>query len=220
VNRVRLAFWTMLVAVIAGLNYVSRFSNNSSTNRNGNEIYSWADFAAGASVYVFWLLLVLAIAVERYDLLALRRPTSWPRALGICVLAVITIFVVEGLVSYIPLPQSPGKEQGLTPSHWEPAHAGAFAANVFLFCAIAPFVEELMFRGLGQSLLRFVGRYSSMLLVGTAFGLSHGLVEGLLVLIPFGVVLAFVRDETDSAVPGMFVHSLFNSIAIAVSVLR
>ena len=49
----------------------------------------------------------------------------------------------------LPLPQSPGKEQGITNVHWEPAHAGAFAANVVLFAVVAPFVEELTFRGAG-----------------------------------------------------------------------
>ena len=67
--------------------------------------------------------------------------------------------------------------------HWEPAHAGAFAANFVLFAVIAPFVEELTFRGAGQSLLRFLGRAPSILLVGVAFGLAHGLVEALLVLV-------------------------------------
>ena len=34
--------------------------------------------------------------------------------------------------------EDPGKEQGLTPRHWEASHAGAFAANIVLFCVIAP----------------------------------------------------------------------------------
>ena len=75
---------------------------------------------------------------------------------------------------------------------------------------IAPFVEELTFRGVGQSLLRFLGRVPSILLVGLAFGLAHGLVEALIVLVPFGIALAWLRDRTDSVIPGMFVHGLFN----------
>ena len=38
----------------------------------------------------------------------------------------------------------------------------------------------------------------AILIVGLAFGASHGLVEGLLVLVPFGIFLAIVRDRTDS----------------------
>jgi len=123
------------------------------------------------------------------------------------------------VVATLPLPESPGKEQGLTPTHWEPAHAGAFAANLVLFVLIAPVVEELTFRGVGQSLLRFLGRTPSILLVGISFGLAHGLVEALLVLVPFGAALAWLRDRTDSVFPGMAVHGLFNGVALTVAVL-
>src|SRR6185503_19848895 len=97
---------------------------------------------------------------------------------------------------------SPGQEQGITNVPWEPQHAGAFAANLFLFAVIAPFVEELTFRGAGQSLLRFLGRVPSIVLVGIAFGLAHGLVEALLVLVPFGMALAWLRDRTESVLTG------------------
>ena len=80
-------------------------------------------------------------------------------------------------------------------------------------------VEELTFRGLGQSLLRFLGRWPSILIVGASFGIAHGLVEALLVLVPFGIALAWVRDRTDSVYPGMVVHGLFNAIALVAAVL-
>jgi membrane protease YdiL (CAAX protease family) len=132
---------------------------------------------------------------------------------------IVAILVWEYLVSKIPLPESPGREQGLTDVHWEPAHAAAFAANFVLFAVIAPFVEELTFRGSGQSLLRFLGRWPSILIVGVAFGLAHGLVEALLVLVPFGIALAWLRDRTNSVVPGMFVHAFFNGTALIAIVL-
>src|SRR5439155_24982539 len=125
----------------------------------------------------------------------------------------------EIVVSTLPI-ENPGKEQGLTPEHWEPAHAGAFAANLVLFAVVAPVVEELTFRGVGQSLLGFLGRWPSIVLVGVAFGLAHGLVEALLVLVPFGVALAWLRDRTNSVVPGMFVHALFNGAALIAIVWR
>jgi membrane protease YdiL (CAAX protease family) len=107
----------------------------------------------------------------------------------------------------------------LTPTHWEPAHARAFAANIVLFAIVAPVVEELTFRGVGQSLLAFLGRWPSMIVVGFAFGAAHGLVEALLVLVPFGIALAWLRDRTKSVLPGMVVHGLFNGIALAAAVL-
>src|SRR5206468_2106413 len=85
-------------------------------------------------------------------------------------------------------------------TNWEPAHAGAFAANCVLFAIVAPIIEELTFRGVGQSLLGFLGRWPSIVLVGVAFGLWHGLVEALIVLVPFGIALAYLRDRIGSAI--------------------
>ncbi len=45
-----------------------------------------------------------------------------------------------------------------------------------------------------------------MIVVGVAFGAAHGLVEALLVLVPFGIALAWLRDRTNSVIPGMIVH--------------
>jgi len=221
VNRGRLIAWTALVGAIAALNYGSRFSgsNAATTHSARDAVYSYSTFAGGLVVYLFWLALVLAIAVDRWNLLALHRPLSWPRAAGLAFGAIVIVFVVEGLVSLIPLPESPGKEQGLTPTHWEPSHAGAFAANLVLFALVAPVVEELTFRGVGQSLLRPLGRWQSIVLVGIAFGVAHGLLEALLVLVPFGIALAWLRDRTRSVFPGIVVHGLFNGIALAAAVL-
>jgi membrane protease YdiL (CAAX protease family) len=213
--RPRLVAWTVLVAVIAVLNYASRFSGGGTSTSARNAVYSYGTFAGGLVVYAFWFGLVLAIANDRWDLLALRRPQSWSRAAGLAVAAVVAVYAVEALVSLIPLPQSPGKEQGLTPTHWEPSHAGAFAANVVLFALVAPVVEELTFRGLGQSLLSFLGQWPAIVLTGIAFGLAHGLVEALVVLVPFGMGLAWLRDRTNSVLPGMIVHGLFNAAALA-----
>jgi uncharacterized protein len=220
VSRVRLAAWTGLVAAIAGLNYYGRFADSSSSSSGGrDEIYSWSGFVGGIIVYAVWLLIVVGIAADRSDLLALRRPRSWNRSFGYAAGAFAAILVTGAIVSLLPLPQSPGNEQGLTPTHWESRYAAAFAANFVLFAVVAPIVEELMFRGLGQSLLQAFGRVPAILVVGVAFGASHGLVEGLLVLVPFGIFVAIVRDRSNSVYPGMLVHAAWNASALLLSVL-
>jgi membrane protease YdiL (CAAX protease family) len=217
----RLAFWTVFVGLIGAVNYAARFVGGGSGSKgvSHQEVYSYSTFVGGTILYAVWLGIVLLIVIDRFDLLALRPPQGWGRALALGVLVIVTVFVWEKVISYLPLPESPGKEQGITNVRWEPAHAGAFAANFVLFALIAPFVEELTFRGSGQSLLRFLGRWPSILLVGVAFGLAHGLVEALLVLIPFGIALAWLRDRTDSVYPGMLVHAFFNAAALVFIVL-
>jgi membrane protease YdiL (CAAX protease family) len=220
---VRLAIWAGFVALIAAVNYAARFSGGSGAGSKGvshQEVYSYSTFAGGTILYAIWLGIVLLICLDRFDLLALRRPRDFWAAAGLAATVVVSIFVWEAVVSYLPLPESPGKEQGITNVSWEPAHAGAFAANFVLFAVIAPFVEELTFRGSGQSLLRFLGRWPSIVLVGVAFGLAHGLLEALVVLVPFGIALAWLRDRTESTVPGMFVHGFFNGAALIAIVVR
>lgn len=213
----RLAFWVAFVGLIAAVNYASRFTGGGGSSKgvSHQQVYSYSYFAGGTIVYAIWLGIVLMICIDRFDLLALRWPRRWKRALGLGASVVGAVLVWEAAISYLPLPESPGQEQGITNVSWQPAHAGAFTANFALFVVIAPFVEELTFRGAGQSLLRFLGRWPSILLVGLAFGLAHGLVEALLVLVPFGAALAWLRDRTNSVVPGMFVHALFNGAALA-----
>ena len=219
-SRVRLTAWCVFVGLITVINYAARFTGSGAgTSSSHQAVYSYSTFAGGMVLYAVWLGVVVLIAIDRFDLLALRRPRSWGRAAGLSLGLIVTIFAWELVVSALPLPESPGKEQGLTPTHWEPAHAGAFAANMVLFAVVAPFVEELTFRGEGQSLLAFLGRWPSILIVGLAFGLAHGLVEALIVLVPFGTALAYLRDRTDSVLPGMIVHGLFNGVALAASVL-
>ena len=215
-HRTRLAAWALLVGAVSALEYAARFSGSTSSSSTRNEVYSYSAFAGGLVFYALILGIALAIAYERVDFLALRWPGGHPlrTAAGVFV----SIYVVEVLVTLLPI-RNPGNEQGLTPAHWQPAHAGAFAANVVLLAGLAPVIEELTFRGVGQSLLQPFGRWPSIIGIGIAFGLWHGLVQAELVLVPFGIGLAYLRDRTRSVIPGMFVHAAFNGLALALSVL-
>jgi uncharacterized protein len=216
VHKTRLTAWALVVGAVAALEYAIRFSGGTSTATTRDEVYSYSAFAGGLVFYGLILGLVLAIAYERTDFFALRRPGGHP--LRIAAGVFVAIYICEVLVTLLPI-RNPGNEQGLTPTHWESAHAGAFAANVVLLVGLAPIVEELTFRGLGQSLLRPFGRWQSIIGIGIAFGLWHGLVQAELVLIPFGIGLAYLRDRTRSVIPGMVVHAAFNGLALTLSVL-
>jgi membrane protease YdiL (CAAX protease family) len=204
----RLAIWSSLASIFIVVAYLSPKGNGTET------VYSYKAFAENLAFYALWLGVVLAIAINRFDLLAFRMP-RWRRTLG--PMAIAALVIVAASIATLPL--HPGKEQGLTPTHWEPTHVGAFVANLFVFTLFGPLVEELTFRGEGQSLLRFLGRWPAIILVGTSFGLLHGLVAGELVLIPFGIALAWLRDRTDSVLPGVIVHGFFNGAVLAAAVL-
>jgi hypothetical protein len=90
--------------------------------------------------------------------------------------------------------------------------------NGLIVCTIVPFVEELTFRGLGFYLLRPYGKWIAILGTGVLFGLSHGLLLSLPIIIAFGCVLAWIRERTDSVIPGMFLHGTFNLIALVAAV--
>jgi sodium transport system permease protein len=68
-------------------------------------------------------------------------------------------------------------------------------------------------------LTRTLGATPAIVVIGLAFGAWHGLLVALLVLIPFGWALAYLRARTGSVVPGMIVHALFNAFAIATTLL-
>jgi len=211
-DKPRLAYWFILVGVLAVLQYAGRFLAGKPSPQI---LYEWSTAIGTVVQDAIILGLVLVIAKPRYSLLALRRPTAAWQALGYVAVALFSIYVLEGVYDVIT---NPGNEQGLTPSHWEPNHAAAYIANAVVICTFVPFVEELTYRGLGFSVTRRFGRWQAIFIVGLMFGLAHGLILTLPVIVAFGCALAWIRDRTDSVVPGMILHGTFNLIALIVAV--
>ncbi len=211
-DRGRLTAWTALVSVLALLGYATRAAGGKPPK---DAAYQYSTAASGLVQYAIILAVVLAIARPDWGLLALRRPASYRRVLSTALLVFAAVYATSAIVSAY---SDPGREQGLTPQHWDAGRAAPFAVNFFVFVAVAPAIEELTFRGLGYSLLAPLGSSAAILWVGLAFGLAHGLVEGLPILIVFGAGLALLRSRTDSVYPGMVVHAAFNAIALIVSV--
>ena len=80
-SHIRLAFWASFVAAIAVVNYASRLSGGREGGKgvSHQEVYSYATFAGGTVIYAVSLGNELLIVVDRFDLLALRRPRRWRR---------------------------------------------------------------------------------------------------------------------------------------------
>jgi membrane protease YdiL (CAAX protease family) len=209
-----LSLWTGFVLAFAALSYGSRFAEGKPPK---DVLYRWSTFEGGLIQFAVIAAIVYGIAGlgNRRQLLALRRPTSWPRALAIGIVIGVMITVLS--LALDPL-LHPGREQGVTPDRWEPNHAAAYVANGVIVAIVAPIVEELTFRGLGYSLLVRFGRWTAIVLVGVAFGLAHGLVEAFPLLAALGAGLAYLRSRVDSVYPGMIVHGMFNAVALTVAV--
>jgi membrane protease YdiL (CAAX protease family) len=210
-ERRRLALWFALIAFFIAVQYAGRSTGTAETD----PLYKWS-FAVGSVIQeAIFLLIVLAIAGFSVERLGLRLPQLKWRAAGLVVGGFFAVQIFEFI--YIALAH-PGNEQGLTPDKWQPQHAAAYVANGVVVCTLVPFVEELTFRGLGFYLLRPYGKWVAILGTGLLFGLSHGLLLSLPIIIIFGCVLAWIRERTDSTVPGMFLHGTFNLVALVAAV--
>lgn len=210
-----LTLWTSFVLAFATLSYSLRFTEGKPPK---DLLYRWSTVEGNLVQFAIIAAIVYGIAGlagERREVLALRRPASWGRAIRIGAGIGAGMIVLTTLLG--PLLQ-PGREQGITPDTWEPKHAAAYIGNGLVIAVVAPIVEELTFRGLGYSLLSRYGRWAAIVLTGLAFGLAHGLVQAFPFLAAFGMGLAYLRGRMNSVVPGMVVHGLFNAVALTVAV--
>lgn len=213
-RRGRLLAWGILVGLLALASYGARLSD---AETPGDVLYLWSTFAGALIQYGIMLVLILAIARGfGSPLLALDRPATIGRAVKLGAVALGVILVTAGLLGQV---LDAGSEQGLVPDAWDSNRAAPFLANALVVVLVAPFVEELLYRGLGMSLLfPFVGPLFSIAITGLAFGLAHGLVLGLPVLTIFGITLGWLRWKTGSVYPGVVVHGIFNGAALLAAV--
>ena len=164
---------------------------------------------------MFLLVIAIAHGLDR-RLLALRAPDDRWRAVRLAIVALVVIVAASAILSQF---LDAGDEQGLVPKGWDSSRALPFLANAAVVTLVAPFVEELLFRGLGYGLLtQFVLPVPAVLITGFSFGLAHGLVLGLPVLTIFGISLGWLRWQTGSVYPGMIIHCLFNASALVAAV--
>ena len=208
----RLAQWLVLVGFLALLAYGSRIDAG---KPDPEVLYRWSTAAGGVIQDAIVVALVLVIARGARPLLGLRGPKSFWMSVVFVAAAVVLVILFEAVYSNLV---HPGNEQGLTPDKWQPSHAAAYAANGAIVCTLVPFVEELTFRGLGFDLLRPYGKWAAIVGTGVLFGLSHGLLLSLPIIVAFGCALAWIRSRTDSVYPGMVLHALFNAIALVAAV--
>jgi membrane protease YdiL (CAAX protease family) len=207
-SRTGLTAWLTLATILIVLGFVGQAAGET----NSDVFYDYG--LALSSLVIYGILVGLTVWAGT----AYGNPFE---ALGLTVfsikwtaIAVGLIFLVLGLSFLLEPLLHAGEEQGYAPDVWRPDRARAFFVNGVVAATIVPFAEELFFRGLGVRALAFLG--SMVAIVGTAlaFGLGHGLLVALPILVSFGAALAWVRLRSDSVWPGVVAHGLFNALAL------
>jgi len=210
----RLLGWSLFVVIFSTVAYVSHFTDG---EREKDVAYRWSSSISGLVVYGLVLGLALLIARGRKlrSFLGFRRPSSWWRALAISLLTIVAVLVAGALVAPFG---NPKEEQGLIPSEWNSHRLAQFTAYTIIVTLFGPFVEEMMFRGVGYGLLEPFGRGRAVVVVGIAFALIHGLVAGFPVIATFGIGITYLRSRTDSIYPCILLHACYNGLGLAVGV--
>jgi membrane protease YdiL (CAAX protease family) len=109
------------------------------------------------------------------------------------------------------------QRQGIAPTH-DPRTSHQWIVlciAIVGLVVVAPFAEELVFRGLGFATL---GRYA-LPLTAALFALAHGLPVLLIPVAIAGLALGWVRQKSGSVLPGMGVHMSLNALALALALL-
>ncbi|MBI2252073.1 MAG: CPBP family intramembrane metalloprotease [Armatimonadetes bacterium] len=82
----------------------------------------------------------------------------------------------------------------------------------FLISFLGPFFEEIIFRGfLYTNLRKVLGFKTSLLLTAFIFSLIHGDLGATLPIFMLGAILTYLYEYSGSIVPGMVLHSLWNT---------
>lgn len=214
-SPVRLAIWISFAALIALVNFAA-YGSSGSTSATKDALFHWSTAVGSAIFAAIWIAISLAISDGKPELRALRLPQiSFSLALGWGLLAVLATFIASAIVSV--LGGNPAREQGLLTEHWQTGHSAAFAANAVALVVLAPLSEELFIRGLGFGLLRPIGQTVAIVVPALVWALMHGLPSAIFPLTVFGIGLGYLRERSDSIVPGIVVHGLFNALALALA---
>jgi uncharacterized protein len=170
-------------------------------------------------VFVFgaWIAIRLSLGRtprEQFGLLRVRNVWEATRVAAAAYAGFWLVAIVLTQVFGEPDPQS------LVTDLEEQDALGILIAWGILICVLAPFVEELFFRGFMFTVFaRRLGVVWGALLNGVVFGLGHAPADPiqLAALGAFGVGLCLLYWRTKSIIPCMALHALNNSITFGVT---
>ena len=211
----RLAIWTLIAVSLSALNFAA-YALTSAASSSSESLFSWS-FAGANAVFLFVLIVIsLAISNGRRGLRALRRSRiGVPATVGLGFIAVAGTVMASYFVTSVG--GNPAREQGLLNEHWQAEKLAPFIASLLVLTVLTPIAEELFVRGLGFALFRPFGRAAAITVQALGWALMHGLPAAIFPLFVFGIGLGYLRERSDSIIPGMIVHGLYNGLAVALA---
>ena len=168
----------------------------------------------GLMIGAVYLVVLRLRGLDWVDLgLRAAPPGSISRAMGIALLALPVTFAVEAMMQ---------RFLGATPVNPQigmvaPAGFSWFGliGMVMLVGGLAPFAEELVFRGLLYRWLRERWGVTPAVAVSSlAFALLHGIPHLIPVIALLGVMLAVIYEYSGSLWPAVAAHGLYNSLTV------
>jgi uncharacterized protein len=209
-SKKTLAVWTGIAIVLILLG----FAGASSGGAEPDILYDYS-FGIG-SIVIYAILIAITFALASglgnpIETAGIKR-FAW-KWVGIAIGLIILVLIVGQVLEPI---LHAGEEQGLEPTEWRPDRAGAFLLNAVVVSTVVPFAEELFFRGVGVRAWLPFGALTAIVVTAVAFGLGHGILAALPVLIPFGLAQAWVRWRSGSVWPGVIAHGFYNGTALVV----
>ena len=205
-----LGIWTGIAVVLIVLG----FAGTSSGGAEPNVLYDYSFGIGSIVIYAILIAVTFALAAglgNPVDTAGIKR-FAW-KWVGIAIGLIIVVLIIGQVLEPI---LHAGEEQGLEPTEWRPDRAGAFVLNGVVVSTVVPFAEELFFRGVGVRAWLPLGPLTAIVVTALAFGLGHGILAALPVLVPFGVAQAWVRWRSDSVWPGTIAHGFYNGTALVV----
>jgi len=152
------------------------------------------------------------------------NPITIPRDFGAALLNLLAIMpVVLGAIilttiigkllfgDKFQMPQHEELKQIIAYSQWQ-----VRALIIFTAIVVVPFVEELIFRGMIQTLVRsyIVRPWPAIFLASLVFIIFHANPEHWLALFALSLCLGYTYEKSGSLFRPIFVHSLFNAMSV------
>lgn len=172
--------------------------------------------AVAADVLIVGVAAVVARRVERLGLAPPRRKRDLVLLpIVAAVVAFVGLYVAEAVLSVLMGERPP--PQRVAQALAETQGLGLRVLAVVAVGIVAPFAEEVVFRGVSfRGLRRRLGFFPAAALSAGLFSLAHLDLQHVLQLFVVGIVLAWTVERSGSILPGILLHAGINLTSLLV----